>query len=159
MSALPQDDELTALLNDLDDTEDVEVPLLEPTKPIKPIKSIKPVEKPTEPELHVVEHEDDPEPPSGIKIDLNNLYSDSLQELLTNYRKDRGDIDKLINHLWERLNNNEPSRVFFETLAISLRTKSEANANLVKLLDSVSKRIDNTSGGVDGLDLEGLLDG
>lgn len=157
-AALPQDDELSALLSDLDDVEEaVNTPLLV-GKPIKQPKK-KPILEETKPEepIDVPEHTMDPEPPaSNGDIDLSNLYSNSLNELLVNYRKDRQDIDKLITFIWEKLSTEQP-RVLFETLAISLRTKSEANANLVKLLDNISKKLDKPAS-IDGLDLEGLLD-
>ena len=66
-------------------------------------------------------------------------------------------VPAFITFLWEKLDKSEPSRVLFETLAISLRTKSEANSNLLKLIDTLGKKMDKTSG-VSDLDLEGLLD-
>jgi len=54
------------------------------------------------------------------------------------------------------LGKESPSRIVFETLAVSLRTKSETNSSLLKLIDIVSKK--NKSVGLDDFDLEGLLD-
>jgi len=161
MSALPQDDELSALLGDLDDVGEAASPVKLAGKPIKqPKKASEPEPEPEpdpEPDMQVPEHVTDTVPEQNGEVDLSNLYSSSLSELLANYRKDRQDIDKLIAFLWDRLNKSDPSRVLFETLAVSLRTKSEANSNLVKLLDNISKKLDKSTG-VEGLDLEGLLD-
>lgn len=153
MSALPQDEDLNALLNDLDDL-DGAVEIV--SKPIKQPK--KKVEKKPEEKINVPEHKLDPEPPKiDDNPDIKDIYTNSIHELLSNYRKDRQDVDQLVAYLWEKLEKSEPSRVLFETLAVSLRTKSEANSNLLKLIDTLGKKLDKTSG-VEGLDLEGLLD-
>lgn len=171
MTALPQDEELSALLNDLDDLDEaVEVFKPKPasgliTKPTTEIETQTEVETSNEiisvndQDVVVSEHESDSSPPDDPKADWPNLYSNSLHELLTNYRKDRQDLDKFIAYLWSKLGNQEVSRVFFESLAVSLRTKSEANANLVKLIDNIGKRLEKSSGGIEDLNLEDLLDG
>ena len=159
MTALPQDEELSALLNDLDDV-DGAVEVFKPKPAPKPIAPV--IETETEIAdyncVSVPAHQPDPTPTEGPKVDLSNLYSNSLHELLINYRKDRQDLDQFISYLWGKLNGQEVSRVFFESLAVSLRTKSEANANLVKLIDNIGKKLDKTSG-VEDLNLEDLLDG
>jgi hypothetical protein len=159
MSALPQDDELSALLNDLDDV-DSAVKII--SKPIKqPKKSTTTEDESSEIDEDVPEHQPDPEPPTESEpgSDMEELYSNSIHELLGNYRKDRKDVDKLIKFLWDKLGKSEPSRVLFETLAISLRTKSETNTNLLKLIDVVGKKLDKSKSSMGDFDLESLLDG
>jgi len=151
MSALPQDEELSALLNDLDDLDDV-VEIAQ-----KPIKQPKKAETKSEEEkepISLPEHTPDPEPQEPD--DKTDLYDTSVNELLSNYRKDRKDVDKLITYLWDKLEKSDPSRVIFETLAISLRTKSETNSNLLKLIDLIGKK--NKSSSMGDFDLEDLLD-
>lgn len=159
MSALPQDEDLSALINDLDDLDGAIdfVPKPKPKPKSIPIIEEHQIEE-TAAESEPIIHEPDQTPPTsgGNLVDLNNIYSDSLQELINNYRKDRNDVDKLIAYLWDKLNKSDTSRIFLETLAVSLRTKSEANTNLIKLIDLVGRKIDKSSG-VDGLDLGDLL--
>lgn len=155
MTSLPQDDELSSLLNDLDDLDDV-VDVIK--KPISQPKKKLVVETDNDVDIEdeeIPDHEPDPEPDINSE-NKDELLDSSIDELITNYRKDRKDIDQLISFLWNRLKKSDPSRVMFETLAVSLRTKSEANSNLLKLIDIMSKRKNSET--IEGLDLEGLLD-
>lgn len=152
MPDIPDDDELSTLLDNLE----VESPPPIKTKKIQ--ESSKGKEKE---EVSVPEHSHDPEPKQNDDDendpDLASLYNSSLDELLSNYRKDRKDLDNYIKMLYDRLSKSEPSRVLFESLATTLRTKCESNSNLIKLLDSINKRMDKSGGGED-LDLDTLLD-
>lgn len=99
-------------------------------------------------------------PPSQSQtngIDLGIVYDQSLNELITNYRQDRQDMEHFIGLLYDKLNANGPNRIFFESIAMTLRTKTEANNNLLKLIDNVGRRLDKQKGN-DSLDLESLLD-
>jgi len=157
MTSLPQDDELSSLLDDLDDLDDaVEIikPANKPPKTTIINETINETEDEGDYDESIPEHDMDPEPEVSEYND--KLLDSSINELLSNYRKDRKDIDYLIKYLWGKLKKKEPSRVMFETLAVSLRTKSEANSNLLKLIDIMNKRKDTET--IDGLDLEGLLD-
>lgn len=101
------------------------------------------------------DHEFD-EQPNDTDIDLDAIYNSSINELVSNYRKDRKDIDQYIKFLWKILKKQKPSRIVFEALATSLRTKSEANTNLLKLIDNINKRLDKKDAGGE-IDLQDLL--
>lgn len=163
MTNMPEnDDELSALLENLD----IDTPP-EPTVKKEPKGS----NTPKQSEDSVSEHLDSNIPKhqkdqtvsenSDAKdkdeLDLIALHNNSLRELLTNYRKDRNDLDSYIALLYGGLKKSEPSRVLFEALAATLRTKCESNSNLIKLLDIINKRIDKNGGGEE-LNLENLLD-
>jgi len=170
MAELPQDnsDELEALLSELDseETSILEQKLLEPileSEPIEPILEPEPIKSTQEPEPIKSTQEPEPEPKQTedkIEIDLQDLYNNSLHELRDNYRCDRKEIDKFIKLLYEKLKKDQPSRVIFEALSTAFRTKSEANSNLVKLIENVGKKLDkkNDSSSIDDIDLDMLLD-
>jgi len=164
MTALPEDNELASLLSDLNDIKDVApVSLSTHTTPLVSAgeQSNAGIQGPQGNTLASQEitlhHEGDAPPPTTIGIDLGGLYDQSIQELLLNYRKDRQDLDSYINFIYGKLNHDGPSRIFFEAIAMSLRTKSEANTNLIKLIDNIGRRIEKQTG-VEDLNLEGLLD-
>jgi hypothetical protein len=154
MTALPENtDELTALLADLDE---VESPKTSSPEPLAPSAQVQEPEEPDSDET-IPEHQEDALP-TEEDLDLQKIYSGSINELLANYRKDRKDIDGYIKFIYSKLKKQEPSRVFYEALAMALRTKSEANSNLIKLIDNVSKRLEKSNGSMGDLDLESLLD-
>jgi hypothetical protein len=155
---LPENDELSELLRDLDGVESAPIDVVAKSEPVDiPMQLTQPTPDPLVPK-----YEDDSKPETVDDLDLDLVYNSSVNELLTNYRKDRGDLDEYIKFIYEKLGKSETSRVFYEALAMALRTKSEANNNLLKLLDNVNKKIGQQnagSGGVGDLDLESLLDG
>jgi len=169
--ALPQDDELSSLLEDLDDIndthtdnddlDDVVSMINQPAKPAKSKKKNFLKEKCIEDLNDIPDYHPDEEMPEEAKSDdLDDLCKDSMHELLKNYRKDRKDNDDFIKFLWERLNKSHPDRILFESLTASIRTKSETNSNLLKLIDLVIKKQNAKGGGASDLgdlDLEDLL--
>ena len=89
-------------------------------------------------------------------LDLQTIYNQSIQEIVDNYRKDRKDIDFYIGYVYDKL-NKEPNRVHFEAIASALRTKSEANINLLKLVETIGRKLERQNP-IDDLNLENLLD-
>ena len=154
MTAMP-DDDLAMILAGIDNEEEIEVPEPIPVQPpitIEPINTTIGLSLLTESES---DDNDDDSDDSDNKINLDQVYNESVTELLTNYRQDRTDITTLISLLYDKINTaSNPSRVYFEALAGSLRTRSESNTNLLKLLDSINKRSNNNGG---SFNLEDLL--
>jgi hypothetical protein len=156
MTAMP-DDDLASILAGIEEDE-IEVPEVIEEQETNPLPSVpNPIttepNNQTEANTLIQDSEDGSE--DGSTLNLNAVYDESVLELLANYRQDRADIDSFMNLLYERINNNSnASRVFYETLAMSLRTRSEANNNLLKLIDNINKRSDKSGS---NFNLEDLL--
>jgi hypothetical protein len=92
-------------------------------------------------------------------IDLNDTYEDTVQKLIENYDDDRQELTKHIKLMSKAVNQTQGKavRVFYETLANLLRTRSESNATLIKLLENIGRRMDKTGSGIG--DIADMIDG
>ena len=164
MSSLPDDDDLTALLDslDVDATPNLSI---KPTSSLSSSILLQANDDSKDEDEDVPEHTIDETIGETIgetsqvvdKEDFLPQYKQYSNELLMNYRKDRKDIDNFMQYLYKKLKKGSDNRVIFEALTQTLRTKCESNSNLIKLMEGISKRIDKTGGG--NFNLEELLDG
>lgn len=137
---IQEDEELNNILDELSDGQDIvenEVPGTQPKVELPAIPS--PAEtKPIPVEPKVVE----PAQNQGA-LELAQLLKTFMpiaQDIFTNYKSDREQIEKTVKFL-EDMVFNVPSagRVHIEMLVASLKTKSDTSISAVKLLDSLAK--------------------
>jgi hypothetical protein len=66
------------------------------------------------------------------------------RDIISNYKNDRGQIEEVVQHLMKLVIHNQDqklSRTAVENLVKALEVKSNTNANVIKILDSISKVI------------------
>jgi hypothetical protein len=73
-------------------------------------------------------------------------FGEVSNEILSNYKADRDQINDTIEYLENLVFNATGQRVHVEMLVAALRTKAETNASAVKLLDSLAKFLAATKG-------------
>lgn len=134
--AIPQDDqELKDLLNSLQN-EPMEPDLVEP-EPMPDPQQLTPVAA------------QEVQPTTEQQQQINSFarkFTDVANGILDNFKEDRDQIDDTIKYLENIVHNGSGQRVHVEMLVASQRTKAEATASAVKLLDSYAKFLAATKG-------------
>jgi hypothetical protein len=76
--------------------------------------------------------------------DFYKKFKDIGEDIVENYRKDRVEIDEVVKHLMKIVVHNQDgklSRTAVENLVKALEVKSNTNANVIRILDAISKVI------------------
>ena len=114
------DPELVKLLNDLKGEGEVIKPELVPDSP------------PVQPEVVI----------QGDDIDkiqkIINDFEGIRDEIITNYRSDRNQVEKAIKEFEQRMSEGT-TKVVVESYVNALRIKADINANAIKMLDATAK--------------------
>ena len=120
-----QDPDLINLLGDLDEE-----------KEDTGIVAIEPEEEP---------REESPEAISSLELarSIIEKFGDISQSIIKNFDEDRKELDEVIEYFKNEMDNlgTQAPRVYPETLASLMKTKSDATANVVRILDSTIKLV------------------
>lgn len=68
-------------------------------------------------------------------------FNNVANKVLDNYDSDRNQLEDTIKFLDDVVRSGSSNRVYVEMLVATLRTKTDANTNAVKLLDSIAKMV------------------
>lgn len=83
-------------------------------------------------------------------INLNQTFESTVQKLIENYDDDREELTKNIKLMSKEIGKTggKAVRIYYETLANLLRTRSESNATLIKLIENIGRRMDKAGSGL-----------
>ena len=94
-------------------------------------------------------------------------FQSVAEEIVTNYRVDRNQIEQVVQHLiGEVITNHSTEEVMVESLVNALKVKTDTNTNITRILDSISRMIsatktlgifDGEEGGGEDWDLDSYL--
>ena len=134
-----EDDELDKLLDEVEAEENQEESLDDNSISVEDVTSIE-----TDIEAKEENHKK-----SKKKLSVEDRYKDTVEELIENYHSDREDLEEFAQILFGKIRNTangkDASKTIYETLAQVLRSKSETNTNLVKVMDSLNRRLEKSN--------------
>jgi hypothetical protein len=92
-------------------------------------------------------------PESSVdEVNISGMYNDAVQKLMNNHDSDRQELTDFIDGLKTKINDSEvPIRIYYETLANLIRTKTETSATLIKLLENLGRRLEKEPASSDAL--------
>jgi len=124
------DEEISKLLDEAND------PLPKTDTPQPPTKTVTPAE--------VVETEDEPpQMDNDLRVILDKFHG-VTDKILHNFDCDRDEISDAIDRIRNMITGKKPPGYVIEAYVSALKTKTDANANIIKLLDAFAKIMAST---------------